>query len=122
MYALIIVRAASRELIPDARIANNRMRRAGCGLSRLVIPRVQQRDCSEEVSERASAATGRARSRIRRVNRVRNNNIYTISVYTLSTSFRVCDSFAALCDKPEITSMFSDYKKVDSNIEKNELE
>lgn len=77
---------------------------------------------SERASERASAATGRARSRIRRVNRVRNNNIYTINVYTLSTSFRVCDSFAALCDKPEITSMFSDYKKVDSNIEKNGLE
>lgn len=77
----IIVRAASRELIPDARIANNRMRRAGCGLSRLVIPRVQQRDCSEEVSERASAATGRAR--IRRVNRVRNNNIYTKRVYVI---------------------------------------
>lgn len=79
VYALIIVRESQREceLIPDARITNNRVQWAGCGLSRPVIPRVQQRDCSEQVSERASERTaGRTRSPIRRVNRVRNNNIY----------------------------------------------
>lgn len=46
--------AASCELIHDARIANNRVRRSGCGLSRPVIPRVQQRDCNERASERTS--------------------------------------------------------------------
>lgn len=46
----------SRELIPDAGIANNRARRARCGLSRPVTPRVQQRDCTEQAIERASVS------------------------------------------------------------------
>lgn len=113
--------AASCELIHDARIANNRVRRAGCGLSRPVIPRVQQRDCNERANERASVCDrARARSRIARVNRVRSNNIYKRPrhVYVID-DFRVRDSFVVLCDKPETTNMsFRVTKKIHFNIGK----
>lgn len=70
---------------------------------------MQQRDCREQVSERASKryGTGRARSRIRRVNRVRNNNIYKRPqrVYVID-NFRVCDSFAAFRDKLKTMSTY----------------